>query len=115
MHHHFREDMVYDGQIEGLGHSCDLQPLGNSADAPRVNNQNRDGARLQHVPERNDAPQIFAGGGGRGQSRRDAGKAVKIIVGREVLQPEEAQFVEPPADFDRLLERASPDSRPPSA
>ena len=99
----FRDHVADDGQVEGLGHAGHLHPLGDAADADQVDHHDVDGTRLDHVAERHDAPDILAPGNRRGQRGVDPGQALVVVAGGDVLQPEQADLLGPPADIDRLL------------
>jgi hypothetical protein len=49
-------------QIEGFGHTGDLEPGRDAAGAHLIDHHDIDRARLHHVAERGDPPQILAAG-----------------------------------------------------
>src|SRR5205823_10443038 len=100
---HLRNEVAHDRQVEGLRHAGDLEPLGDAADAHEIDHHDIDRARLQHVPERRDAPEVLAAGDRRRQGGGDAGEAGEIVGDRHVLEPAQIEALEPPTDVHRLF------------
>src|SRR6202030_2726954 len=58
---------------------------------------------LSDVAEGREPPKVFSAGYRRGQSPGDASKAREVVRHRHILEPAEAETLEPPADVHRLL------------
>src|SRR5215469_12606115 len=102
----FGDQMTDDREVESFGHPGDLHPLGYAADPHQVDHDDVDRARLDHVPEWHDAPNIFAAGDRRRQSGGDPRKTGIVIRRRHVFEPEEVNpgILDSTADVDRLLD-----------
>src|SRR5206468_12382537 len=105
MHMHLRDQMADDRQVEGLRHAGDFQPLRDAADPYQIYHRDIDRARLQHVAERHNAPDIFAAGDRGRQRVADPRQPGELVGRRHVLEPEQADpgILDATADIDRLL------------
>ena len=105
VHQHLGHDVADDRQVEGLGHAGDLHPLRGAADPREIDHDDVDRVRLDHLPERRDAPDILAARDRRLERRGDARQALVVVGGRHVLEPEQAdaRLLDAMADVDRLL------------
>jgi hypothetical protein len=101
-----RDPVADHRQVEGLGHAGDLSPWGDAAAAHLIDHHNVDRTRLDHVAERDNAPEVFAAGDRGRQGCGDACQTGVIIVRRHILEPEQpnTRIFDPPSDVDRLLD-----------
>ena len=93
------------GRLKASAMPATLSHWRDAADPHQIDHHDIDRARLHHVAERHDAPDVFAAGD-RGRQRVGDPREPGIIVGRRhVLEPEQPDpgILDPAADIDRLL------------
>src|SRR6185312_11336537 len=78
-------------------------PWRDPAGAADIDHRDVDRPSLEHLAERGDAIQVFAAGDWGFQRGGDAGAALVVVGGGDILQPEQADILDPAADVDGLF------------
>src|SRR6476661_4105245 len=102
MHGNLRAQVIHDRQIERLSHAGDLHPLRDAARAYHVDHHDVDRTRFEHVAEWYETVDVFASRNRRRQRLRNAREARVVVMGNDVLQPEETILLHTVTDRDRL-------------